>query len=312
MPLSRHLYELDEVTSALQTCLRKRWPRAHFWLWELLQSDEQDLAVDTLQNAWILYGSEFTAIDQPTDQDAWILLLRRVEQDIQKTKHDAVFYMLNRTDEVTVDQEVTKTNFATQLKAACSENKKRVALHLLKKAKAVLTDEEIDKIIGTAYDSEDPGIRLALQAGAVLALCPVPMPEKDTEKENDVITPYIRRTWASWTPWVGTRKARIYEIPTEALTPTTTRGSLASRYTNIGELRDPVPSLFEGCAWWRARLEEAGATQDEETGAVVFQSDDALEAFYAAYFPDDIPDEWSLEDQLKSHGRGLCRSLTKT
>lgn len=312
MPLSRHLYELDEVTSALQTCLRKRWPRAHFWLWELIQSDEQDLAIDTLQNAWILYGRDFQAVDQPTDQESWILLLRRIEQDIQKTKHDAVFYMLNRTDEVSLDQEVTPTNFATQLKAACSENKKRVALRLLKEAIKILTNDEIDKIIGNGYDSEDPEIRLALQAGAVLALCPVPMPEKDNEKENDVATPYIRRTWASWTPLIGTRKARIYEIPTEALTPTTTRGSLAVRYTNIGELRDPVPSLFEGCAWWRARLEEAGATQDEETGAVVFQSDDALEAFYAAHFPDDIPDEWSLEDQLKSHGRGLCRGQCKT
>jgi hypothetical protein len=43
MPLTRHLYELDEVTSALQTCLRKGWPRAHYWLWELLQSDEHDV-----------------------------------------------------------------------------------------------------------------------------------------------------------------------------------------------------------------------------------------------------------------------------
>ena len=38
------------------------------------------------------------------------------------------------------------------------------------------------------------------------------------------------------------------------------------------------------------------------------QSDDELEAFYGTYFPDDIPDEWSLVDQKKSHGPGVLRS----
>jgi hypothetical protein len=36
--------------------------------------------------------------------------------------------------------------------------------------------------------------------------------------------------------------------------------------------------------------------------------DDELEAFYQATFPDDIPDEWSLEDQKKSHGQGILRT----
>jgi hypothetical protein len=37
-------------------------------------------------------------------------------------------------------------------------------------------------------------------------------------------------------------------------------------------------------------------------------SDDELEAFYAYAFPDDIPDEWSLEDQELSHGSGILRT----
>ena len=311
MPLSRHLYELDEVTSALQTCLRKGWPRAHYWLWELLQSDEHDLALNSLQNAWILYGfgvpfdvNILTA--EATDADSWIALLRSIEVAIHQTKKDAVFYMLQRTDEVDLEQKVTNANFVTLIKAACSENKRRLALRLLKEAKAILTDDEIDKLIGSNYDSEDPEIRLALQAIAVLSMCPsmITTQTQPQNEEKDTTTPYITRTWASWAPMIGTRKARVYEIPEEALTPTTTRGALSTKYTNIGELRDPVPSLFEGCAWWRARLEEVGATQDEETGAVVFPNDTALEAFYAAHFPDDIPDEWSREDQMKSHGRG--------
>ena len=315
MPLTRHLYELDEVTSALQTCLRKGWPRAHYWLWELLQSDEHDLALNSLQNAWILFGAPFnTSILtlEPTDPDSWIALLRSIEVAIHAAKKDAVFYMLQRTDEVELDQPVTKENFATTLKTACSENKRRLALRLLREAKQILPDDEIDKLIGSNYDSEDPEIKLALQAIAILAMCTTTLQPQPQNEEKDTVTPHMKRAWASWTPLIGTRKARIYEIPTEALTPTTTRGSLSTRYTNIGELRDPVPSLFEGCAWWRACLEAVGAAQDEETGAVMFPNDDALETFYDTHFPDDIPDEWSMEDQLKSHGRGLAGDHLKT
>jgi hypothetical protein len=36
--------------------------------------------------------------------------------------------------------------------------------------------------------------------------------------------------------------------------------------------------------------------------------EEALDPFYAATFPDDIPDEWSLTDQMRSHGRGVLRA----
>jgi hypothetical protein len=305
MPLSRHLYELDEVTSALQTCLRKRWPRAHFWLWELLQSEEYDMAASCLQNAWILYGAPadptILTADQPTDQDSWIDLFRRIERAIERTKGSAVAFMMARTHEITLDTAVTKVGAWASLRAAAQENKRRLVLRILEESRKFFTDDEIDTALKNQYDSEDVEIRKALQGLAALALCP---PESNTEIEKDTLLPHYRRTWASWAPLIGTRKGRVYEIPTEALTPTTTRGALSTKYTNIGELRDPVPSLFEGCAWWRSQLEKIGATQDDETGAVVFPNDDVLESFYATHFSDDIPDEWSLEDQQKSHGRG--------
>ena len=48
---------------------------------------------------------------------------------------------------------------------------------------------------------------------------------------------------------------------------------------------------LKGCPFWDTALE---SIVDDET----------KEAFYEKYFPDDIPDEWSLEDQKKSHGFG--------
>ena len=40
-----------------------------------------------------------------------------------------------------------------------------------------------------------------------------------------------------------------------------------------------------------------------------WKSDEHKEAFYDTYFPDDIPDEWSLESREMSHGRGLGKTL---
>ena len=56
-------------------------------------------------------------------------------------------------------------------------------------------------------------------------------------------------------------------------------------------------------AYWRhvcAAHGAAAATQAAD--GLSFPDDDACEAFYSTYFPDDIPDEWSAADQLKSHG----------
>lgn len=263
------------------------------------------MAASCLQNAWIMYGApadpKILTADQPTDTDSWIDLFRRIERAIEQTKGSAVAFMMARTHEITLDTAVTKVGAWASLRAAAQENKRRLVLRILEESRKFFTDDEIDTALKNPYDSEDVEIRKALQGLAALALCP---PELNAELEKDTLLPHYRRTWASWAPLIGTRKGRVYEIPTEALTPTTTRGALSTKYTNIGELRDPVPSLFEGCAWWRSQLEKIGATQDDETGAVVFPNDDVLEAFYAAHFPDDIPDEWSLEDQQKSHGRG--------
>ena len=62
MPLTRNLYELDEVTAALQLCLMKGWSRAIFWLCELVLSKEEETAQQILQDLWLRSGGH---VDQP-------------------------------------------------------------------------------------------------------------------------------------------------------------------------------------------------------------------------------------------------------
>jgi hypothetical protein len=56
-----------------------------------------------------------------------------------------------------------------------------------------------------------------------------------------------------------------------------------------------APSVF-----WQSAIDHYGITKQQEL--LVFRNDDDEEAFYCKYFPNDLPDEWSLEEQQKSHG----------
>jgi hypothetical protein len=348
MPLTRHLYELDEVVSALQTCLRKRWPRSSFWLWELIQSGEASLAVHTLRTSWILFGAPYDTglLDlDPNTNDLWIQLLTRVEKAIEKNKA-SVFKLMDQTVMQPKRRYMTPTartakavarraairkaleyptnqEFCITLDAAARQRYTNDAVWLIQAAQPVFCADELwaflqiicrpsrradmDRLQDIASSIEDLGLQVAVQAAAAALLCQSTAAYKEP-LEKDSMTSYTKRQWALWDTKVGRREARIHHIPEEALHKETTRGRLSRRYTNIGDLRDPVPSLFEGCAWWTTQIQECEATQDDETGAVVFPDDDVLESFYAAHLPDDIPDEWSTADQTKSHGRGCMET----
>jgi hypothetical protein len=77
------------------------------------------------------------------------------------------------------------------------------------------------------------------------------------------------------------RPARIYAIPDECLYGLTQRGCMCRTEGTLKELYTIQEVLYDG-----------------------FED---LETFYAKTFPDDIPDEWSLMDQRKSHGPGVLR-----
>jgi hypothetical protein len=46
-----------------------------------------------------------------------------------------------------------------------------------------------------------------------------------------------------------------------------------------------------------------------ESGLTTWKSDEHHESFYETYFPNDIPDEWSLQSREMSHGRGLGKPI---
>ncbi len=102
MPLTRHLYEMDEVVSALQICLRTNSCRALFWIWELVQSEEAPLAFRTINDAWLLWGGGYdpfiVSLGEPTDPSypgPWITLMMRVQRAVVMAGRRNALRLLN-------------------------------------------------------------------------------------------------------------------------------------------------------------------------------------------------------------------------
>jgi hypothetical protein len=221
--------------------------------------------------------------------------------------------ILQETEELTQEE---GAHLFTAFHAAIRRESRTEAMWLLQAVQPVLSSDTIWSLLDAQMPllppcihetaGPDPVRQLLHQAATVMLMC------MSADERSNALTPqnpdpasYVR-DWARWDANIDRRAGRYHEIPAAALHSGTVRGSTPSRYTNIGDVRDPVPLLGEGCRWWRAALASAGITVDEDAGTIEFPNDDVLESFYARHFPDDIPDEWSARDQQKSHGIGCA------
>lgn len=357
MPLTRHLYEMDEVTAALQLCLRRGGVRALFWTWELVVSDEAPVAFNTIRHAWLLWGGghDPTVMDLPipatSDPAPWIQLLDRVAAAITAAGTLTAEKLLIRTQThaltpptctlqrlvaaafaKTVKEEIPDASeavaFWNALTVACHSQQRVHALWLLQAA--ITTDRLCADSLWTALQMiaastvpANPPLRATV---ASLRRAATPHPESQLLHQVAAILAIVNsrlaatppppsapsaaqlRDWAAWFAVVNSvHAARVHAIPTDALHTGTTRGSLSAKYTNDADIHDPVALLPTACRWWRLQTAKAGLHVDSLTETVSWTDDDAIETFYARYFPPqiDIPDEWSLADRAMSHGRGV-------
>ena len=318
MPLTRHLYELDEVVSALQLCLHNDDPTALFWLWELIVSGEERSADVLLTDAWFQWSGGIDA--EHLHETSWAKRYARI-----KPASDNAISVIAQCQKPTItrkpaqrDRQKLAEQFASavdkpdaldfwlDLDDACRRKNTVAAAWFLAAAQPNFTSTEIwtalslispNPLFQIINDKAIPENQLLAQMNAIFLVCnPRPTPTIDTQSAE--------HRWNSWV--VGRRTTRIYAIPEQALDSRTNRGAMPSKYTNIEDLRDPIGLLSEGCKFWQEAVQAAGITMKADI--VCFPSDEAKERFYEQYFPDDIPDEWSDADQKKSHG---CGALEK-
>lgn len=332
---------MDEVLSALQVSLRIANGRALFWLWELSVSGESATAQDAAQTAWLLWGGghDPTLLTLPPPETAQTAhsLMWRIQLAIQRAGSLNAHRLLQQAATATEppitittsthaiampehDDDPDAAAFVWKgLAATVTAKNRRSATWYLQVAAQNLSPDTVwiflqalcplkaRPILDLFKSHATPHMdsQLLHQTNTVLAICEPP----DAPAPPAPPLPALSiRDWDTWTANIGRRAARLHAIPSVALHQGTTRGRLSSVYTNIDEVRDPGALLLSGCHFWRTVSAALQSHYDADRDHLAFPDDDVLEAFYSTYFPDDIPDEWSLADQQKSHGVGCAET----
>lgn len=316
MPLTRHFYSADEVQSALYySASRRDTKETEFWCRELIISGYTSEAVSTLFESWLwqrgpfylwwLLDAKTLAGDHVTQEDilrSAIILSSCTEWD------NSLWSILNSAvpERVTYKTPpVPALNEKVQyLYRAMYQGKARSAwwmaqqvdglLEVLRCYANAMWPECIPCIMILEYYEDLLGYRtaeydVAIQCCMVLLLCLSPAKRTSTFR-SPMIPPLSAFT-------EGRKASRVYSIPVYALYGTA-RGRMSWSQDNTVELNHVEKYMC--CPFW-----------DEVIGNYKrngeWVSEDAEEAFYEEYFPDDIPDEWTRADKEKSHGKGLLK-----
>lgn len=293
--LTRHFYELEEVCYALQDCLRhKKSEEAVFWARELVLSYEDDSLTKTMIQAWIVYmGAE--RIDW---LDAWFAL------DEDKGGCQRLVLVAEFCDRSAVGAlSLVKTFWIACRGLSPVANEERVAQALQENDAICLYwwlgptyEKKPTALMATVagfvdspelFDSLNKAMacKLSVQLRMLLSVCAVQLLCLDSYPDALVVTkgPLVaellgRDDWS-----VGYRNSRLFQIKAEQLP----RGY--KRVLQADALCESAVKVMElGCKFWL------------NVGALI-QDDDTLESVVGDYFPDDIPDEWSIADRAQSH-----------
>ena len=140
----------------------------------------------------------------------------------------------------------------------------------------------------------------------ILILCMKDEQYNESIRGSDMVPLGVgaRELVMGWIALTGRRKRRCYTIPKWCLKWCTERGRSTYQPMNIEEIRQPWTAMGRS-AYWAQKAAEFGCEIIGNEISAEASSDEAWEGFMNFAFPDDIPDEWSLEDQMKSHGEGV-------
>ena len=336
--LTRHLYEADEVSSAIGWCMKKRYvEQLVFWVQELIDSEMVDelytalysgsmwvFGIGRLEGLRLLYNVFHREGDISADDI--ISVAYNIVLSKEYTKDASVFALLafggsdiEQPDRASANNRLIQhfetkgfvlNDLESEFIRACWQRKARLAWDLSR----ALWQEDVErtwKLVHTFQEHKYNMNKLkecleilkkgecvsdwAQRACAVAAIC---MDKNDLERSlkdmNQTLDSDIIKAQAKWAALEGRRKRRIYQIPRDCLYWITRRGRSTNRRKNLENVYCSSLNDLRGCPFWNRVLEEENP----------YLNDDNLENFYRKYFPDDIPDEWSLEDQEKSHGDG--------
>ena len=316
MPLTRHLYAEDEVVAALQFCiLRGRAVEAAFWCEELIYSEMIEPLFTGLRHIW-LYGfgigalSWFRAFEELSlkdelDLDELVGLVVGLCRLGLKGRRDATYLILAGTPAVA--EQAAYCILPKWLKdkdayfVACVDQGRCIsawrAFGSVGPATLKFAAQRKHGDAGAQVCDLEPALAVAalcLRKGELAARLTEAVPGTLSE---------VEQARAEWAPLVGRRTRRRYPIPHDCLYWLTVRGAKSVYETSEKLLRGSLerPGKLWGATYWDSAADTVGGWEAVRNDA------EARMAFYDEHFPDDTPDEWSIAEREKSHGRGASQ-----
>jgi len=329
MLFTRHFYRTDEVKAALQLCISKRRTReALFWSLELLDSEEFITLKDALFNTWfhsigLANIHILKNILEVTEDENEILTL---VNSLCYAKHDCtlpIMFLYGITNSTYKNRNII-FNLPADLQQddvyidtfirACALGKYLdawlLSIPLWKSSisrfnKLLINHKYKNSLIHTIYKELEETDYISVW----YVRCTIVGLSCFSEKYYTEPTNYLKshteflEDVKLWKSLITKRKRRIYAIPKECLYGRAYRGTMTYYENNDEELHEPK-YLLENQAIYHSIVEKY-------TSYEIFYDEDDYCTFMDWYFPDDIPDEWSLADREKSHGIGVNQKSDK-
>lgn len=280
--LTKHFYRLDEVCAALHwAILTQRYKEIAFWCLELIDSDFASELVETLIKTWaysycIIYKEwfpEFIEVFHNGDRDSYIGIAFALAK-VSKRDNTVIAILTAGL----VQREVPDRIHRLELTAENAIRRKKTFLAwCLLRGKwnwSVIPDGTTKSACCMLEDYMDKWVLRAV----ALTLATTDTFELEPTQVNTVIYDEVVKMINEWDTLLGRRARRVYKIPVDCLLYITRRGRMSVYKDTLDELRNDVYDMY--------------ARKNPEM------------------FPDDIPDEWSKEDQEKSHGPGVLSKTT--
>ena len=324
MALTKNYYVMEEVRAALAyACKERKQEEAVFWCHELVISCAAHQALETLYDCWLwTYGAcrlAWLAMAQNTDLDKLPRLAQLLASFERDAQDSSLWVILRETceqpDRVAASHGLAESrsaplalpegDLASYYLLALKQHKAAAAwwagsqLGIAKSLELALQlYPERAAWLGAISRIDLPSYERATHC---LLVCSAALWQSAWDESVKPLTPIPDPYRIATAP--GPRTARKYAIPSMALYGITERGRMRQTETTIEKLRSIEPQLRG--PYWDPILKKIGAVTAAADGKIVWPSEDAIEYFYEKYFPDDIPDEWPLAEQEKSHGRGV-------
>jgi len=323
--LTKHLYRIDEVLSSLRwSIITHNLTDTAFWTIELYESGLIQECLEFLETIWVNhigFGSWFLLrliLNIYEDGDVTQENLVSIACAFSKRRlcDSTAFHLLLRGCSLIKPFPHSKEYLTAQEAILdCLKRGKLIEAWYLSKS---LNDEEIWEIlepIASSLGRLSPfhsikDLRVCRRESLALAFILVSLEEvswlaSQQEIENKIPSE-VSNSINEWLAEKSMRKRRCIKPKIEALLYLTRRSEQTPYVSSEPEIQDNLLKSLLESEYWKGILD----------GFMIldkgWKSERHKELFYDTYFPEDIPDEWSLADREKSHGRGLGKTLEQS